>query len=93
MDTELMTQTTCPMDMLEEHQMEAADVLGLCKKKWKYMAMDADGKWYLFTEKPHLIEGIWVLNDPSFDNTAEATKIVNIKPAENWKTSLLEALG
>ena len=93
MDTELMTQTTCPMDMLEEHQMEAADVLGLCKKKWKYMAMDKNGTWYLYTRKPHIEGEIWCLDESHFGNEfMEATEIVNIKPMRPWQNSLLEAI-
>lgn len=92
MDTELMTQTTCPMDMLEEYQMEATDVLELCKKKWKYIAMDEDGRWFLFTRKPHIEGSIWFLDNIQFDESMEATEMVNIKPMRPWQNSLLEAI-
>lgn len=93
MDTELMTQTTCPMDMLEDHRMNAADVLGLSLKKWKYIAMDQNGRWYLYTRKPHIKDKIWCIDNPQFEESMEATEMVDIKPAEDWKTSLLEAIG
>lgn len=93
MDTELMTQTTCPIDMLEEHGLNAADILGSARGKWKYMAMDKDGEWYLYTRKPHREGEVWCLSYPLAGEALWISRMLDIKPAEDWKTSLLEAIG
>lgn len=59
-------------------------------KKWKWMAMDKDGTWSVYTRKP-IIEDIldfgW-----DFDSKCESSYVSPIalfKPANDWKKSLI----
>ncbi len=58
-------------------------------KKWRWLAMDKDGKWIFYSEKPYLALGfdknIWCTNCAS--DYRENT-IFNIPKAKSWKKSL-----
>ena len=53
------------------------------KKGW--IAMDKDGTWYHYEEKPIIHQDLWI-NGSIF----KILVCFNIKPAENWETSLME---
>lgn len=58
-------------------------LLPLMKKGW--VAMDKDGCWCWYKEKPQIHRDLW--NNNSFYIFLSC---FNIKPAENWETSLME---
>ena len=58
-------------------------LLPLLKKGW--VAMDKDGAWCWYEEKPQIHLSLW--NNNSFYIFLSG---FNIKPAENWETSLME---
>lgn len=59
-------------------------LLPLLKKGW--VAMDENGDWFWFKDKPYVSKECWRMNGWYF------YKLVpfNLKPAENWETSLME---
>ena len=61
-------------------------LLPLLKKGW--VAMDEDGDWYYFTKKPYanLKAKDWRLDDFEFWKI----RFFNLKPATDWKDSLME---
>ena len=60
-------------------------LLPLLKKG--YVAMDKNKSWNWFEEKPKAREGAWVnLNYSLLDHL----RMFNLKPADNWETSLME---
>ena len=58
-------------------------LLPLLKKGW--VAMDKDGAWCWYEVKPKRCPYVWTAEKPAFYLSA-----FNIKPAENWETSLME---
>ena len=50
-----------------------------------YVAMDEDKNWYWHPVKPKHDSTVWIAEKPDFYLSA-----FNIKPAENWETSLME---
>ena len=61
-------------------------LLPLLKKGW--VAMDEDGDWYYFTNKPYanLKAMDWRSNDIEYWKI----RLFNLKPATDWKNSLME---
>ena len=59
-------------------------LLPLLRKGW--VAMDMNGDWYWYSEKPILRDMHWSLDK------GDGFKLgcFNLKPAENWETSLME---
>ena len=58
-----------------------------------WVAMDKDGDWYWFSEKPILNPNYWEIGRGfhiSTNNCCGKIKPFNIKPAENWEESLQE---
>lgn len=51
-----------------------------------YVAMDMNGDWYWYSEKPVLRDMHWSLKK----GDGFRLGCFNIKPADNWKTSLME---
>ena len=58
-------------------------LLPLLRKGW--VAMDKNGVWTYFTQRPRLNGCEWVLFGQWYYISA-----FNIKPADNWETSLME---
>ena len=58
-------------------------LLPLLKKGW--VAMDKDGAWCWYEEKPKRRSDVWTAEKPDFYLSA-----FNIKPVENWEESLQE---
>ena len=71
--------------------MKIQDLLNQSKPCWKYAAMDCDGLWYLFTDKPFLHKGgVWI-NNSANGRTAEVGYAFVIEPFDgDWKDSLIE---
>ena len=59
-------------------------LLPLLKKGW--VAMDMNGDWYWYSEKPVLRDMYWSLEK----GDGFRLGCFNIKPADNWETSLME---
>ena len=55
----------------------------LMKKGW--VAMDKDGGWYWYDEKPYICWSLW-----RYTSLYTRLDIFNIKPVENWEDSLME---
>ena len=51
-----------------------------------YVAMDEKGDWRWYEYEPTLEDNVWKVNGWRFYKLAH----FNLKPAENWKTSLME---
>lgn len=63
----------------------------LLRKGW--VAMDKDGDWYWFSEKPILNPNYWGIGRGFHISTNKCCGKIepfNIKHAENWETSLME---
>ena len=58
-------------------------LLPLLKKGW--VAMDKDGTWYHYEEKPRIHKDLWIN-----DSNCKFLVGFNLKPAENWEESLQE---
>ena len=58
-------------------------LLPLLKKGW--VAMDKDRSWYWYKEKPQINLDLWKNNSSYI-----FLSCFNIKPAENWESSLME---
>ena len=58
-------------------------LLPLLKKGW--VAMDKDGTWYHYEEKPRIHQDLW-----TNDSNCKFLVGFNLKPAENWEESLQE---
>ena len=67
-------------------QIDIKALLPLLKKGW--VAMDEDGDWYFFTNKPYVnLKAMdWRTNDIEFWKI----RLFNLKPATDWKNSLME---
>ena len=50
-----------------------------------YVAMDKDGYWYWYDEKPYARQSSW-----GYNSLCEHLDVFNIKPVENWENSLME---
>lgn len=59
-------------------------LLPLMKKGW--VAMDKNGNWYWYSERPELRDRHWSFGGGNGFNLS----CFNIKPAENWENSLTE---
>ena len=55
----------------------------LLKKGW--VAMDKDGYWYWYDEKPYARQSSW-----GYNSLCAHLDVFNIKPVENWENSLME---
>lgn len=66
---------------------EAINSLGKISKA-RFLAMDDDGEWWAFENKPKIKAGYW--SDNIDGGQCCFGDIVNIQPAENWKESLVE---
>lgn len=51
--------------------------------------MDLDGIWWVFEQRPVKLETVWV-RLPSKSKALNVSQIVNIEPAVEWETSLIE---
>ena len=58
-------------------------LLPLLKKGW--VAMDKDGTWYHYEERPRIHQDSWIN-----DSNCKFLVGFNLKPAENWEESLQE---
>lgn len=62
--------------------------------KDSYMAMDANGKWYIFSEKPHLNDKTsltdWVYRNGSFAYPISKLGYKNPPTPSDWKKSLIK---
>lgn len=70
-------------------QIDIKVLLPLLRKGW--VAMDANGKWFWFSEVPelHNLSEIWALGQFKADSYFSLGAF-NIKPAEDWTKSLQE---
>lgn len=59
-------------------------LLPLLKKGW--VAMDKNGNWFWYKNKPGVLKDNWMKDDWYFYKLP----MFNLKPAENWKDSLME---
>ncbi len=66
------------------NQIDITVLLPLLKKGW--VAMDMNGDWYWYSEKPVLRDMYWSLGK------GDGFKLgcFKLKPADNWETSLME---
>lgn len=64
-------------------QIDIQVLLPLLRKGW--VAMDGNGQWYWYECKPEHNLRVWTAEKPAFYLSS-----FNIKPAENWETSLME---
>lgn len=55
-------------------------------EKWKYAAVDKDGKWYLYVEKPNLGVAWWAVG--LVGGTTVVSHILDLPVVEDWKKSL-----
>jgi hypothetical protein len=54
-------------------------------KEWKWMAMDRNGNWYVFTIEPFRENGCWFVNLKKGHMV-----LVNVfDPVEDWEKSLI----
>lgn len=60
-------------------------LLPLLKKGW--VAMDKDGEWFWYECKPSKEMIFWDSNEGRFEDMFFP---INLKPADNWETSLME---
>ena len=60
-------------------------LLPLMKKGW--VAMDKDGEWFWYECKPSKEMIFWDSNEGRFEDMFFP---INLKPADNWETSLME---
>lgn len=68
------------------------DIIPFMKKGW--VAMDKDGEWYWFEEKPIKSEcdgNIWVRKNPC--NFECVSRLFDIAPADDWTKSLIKVGG
>lgn len=70
--------------------MKIQDLLNQSKPCWKYAAMDCDGSWYLFTDKPFPHKaGLWMYYEEG--HTTNISHAFEIEPFDgDWKDSLIE---
>ena len=75
--------------------MKIQDLLNQSKPCWKYAAMDWDGTWYLYQEKPYVEDDtlVWT-SEYEFDSFEHFAKdvgnIFDIEPFDgDWKDSLV----
>lgn len=76
--------------LLANYNGEPIDIkvlLPLLKKGW--VAMDKNGRWFWYNEKPIKDDNVWLCSDGSH-YAEELPKCFNIKPAEDWRNSLME---
>ena len=59
-------------------------LLPLLKKGW--VAMDENGDWFWYDKKPSPEKSFWRANSLYFYRLIQ----FNLKPADDWKTSLME---
>lgn len=74
------------MALVANYKGEPIDItvlLPLLKKG--YVAMDRDGDWFWYGRKPHKDSENWISGGSVMELHA-----FNLKPAENWETSLME---
>ena len=74
------------VDIYKREPIDIKVLLPLFKKGW--VAMDEDGDWYFFTNKPYVnLKAMdWRTNDIEFWKI----RLFNLKPATDWKNSLME---
>ena len=77
---------TATRDNAKSEPIDIKVLLPLLRKGW--VAMDEDGDWYFFTNKPYanLKAMDWRSNDIEFWKI----RLFNLKPATDWKDSLME---
>lgn len=68
-------------------QIDIKELIPFMKDGW--IAMDKDGEWYWFEQKPSICDGnMWARQNLSdFENVSE---IFYIAPAEDWTKSLIK---
>ena len=52
-----------------------------------YVAMDEDKRWYWFKHKPNRVNAVWTTTE---EEDILCLSAFNLKPAEDWSTSLME---
>ena len=73
-------------NLVDNSKSEPIDItvlLPLLKKGW--VAMDGDGTWCRYEEKPKIHQDLWISN-----SICMILSGFNIKPADNWENSLME---
>ena len=71
-------------DIANKNPIDIKVLLPLLKKGW--VAMDMNGDWFWYKNKPVASNDKWKTNGWDFYKLAP----FNIKPADNWKESLME---
>ena len=74
---------TAARDNAKGEPIDIEALLPLLRKGW--VAMDKDGTWYHYEEKPRIHQDLWING-----SICKILVCFNIKPAENWETSLQE---
>lgn len=74
---------TATRDNSKSEPIDIKVLLPLLKKGW--VAMDKNGIWYWYKVKPKHDSDVWTAEKP-----ASYLNAFNIKPAEDWRNSLME---
>lgn len=72
-------------EIAKDEQIDIKVLLPLLKKGW--VAMDKDERWYWHKDKPELYEGEGMWRDAK---VCYGLLAFNLKPAEDWRESLME---
>lgn len=83
--TRFQNYVTATRDNTKGEPIDIKVLLPLLKKGW--VAMDKDGRWNWYKEKPYIEKFYFCWNTGS---PAACIGGFNIKPADNWETSLME---
>lgn len=83
--TRFQNYVTATRDNAKGEPIDIAVLLPLLKKGW--VARNKDGRWFWYEYKPFKMTDLW-----SSEGSSEMAFIggFNIKPANNWETSLME---
>lgn len=80
--TRFQNYVTATRDNAKGEPIDIRALLPLLKKGW--VAMDEDGTWRWYDKKPYIFQFSWKYVSLS------RLDVFNIKPADNWETSLME---
>lgn len=70
------------------------DLLDSTAEKWKYVAMDKEGAWYAYTDKPYPTDGVWITHGGEMfliGLQEDLEDLFGIRPClESWDNTLIE---
>ena len=76
--------------MIEKWRERAIEVLNLCNKNKKYIAMNKENQWTIYSNKPKLYrDDGWGWNG---EFPIHISDFIDMIPAPNWEESLIERL-